>query len=165
MSRLVNRAGVAINYLFKYAACLFLAIVIFATFTQVFSRYVMNSSLAWTEELARYSFIWLNMLASSVALRAGSHAAVSILEKRLKGRALAIHQCVINAIIVVGALFLIVEGVKMMGVSGSKPSTVLRIPMQYVYMAIPVGGVGILLQAVFKALTSFDAATAQEVDA
>ena len=150
-----ERAGSALNALFKYLACGFLCMVIIGTFTQVFTRYVMNNSLSWTEELARYSFIWLNMLAASVALRAGTHASVNILENRLAGKALLAHQCIVYAAVIIGSALLVTQGWKMMMVAYGKPSTVMRLPMQYVYMAIPVGGLGMLAQAIFKAVALF----------
>ena len=155
MVRKIDAVGALLNTLFKYSACLFLALIIFSCFVQVFTRYVMNNSLAWTEEMARYSFVWMSMLASSVAVRSGNHAAVNILENKLPGRAKAVHRVIIHLFIVVGAAFMITQGMKMMGAVSGKPSTVLRIPMQYIYMAIPVGGFGILVQAVDKILTAF----------
>ncbi len=155
MVRTIDAVGALLHSLFKYAACLFLALIIFSCFVQVFTRYVMNNSMAWTEEMARYSFVWMSMLASSVAVRSGSHAAVNILESKLPGRAKPIHRIIVHLFIVAGALFMLTQGMKMMGAVSGKPSTVLRIPMQYIYMAIPVGGFGILVQAVDKILTAF----------
>ena len=42
-------------------------------FTQFFTRYVLNDSIAWTEETARYFLILLCFLGSVSAIRRGSH--------------------------------------------------------------------------------------------
>lgn len=47
-----------------------LAAVVFAQF---FSRYVLNSSIAWTEEIARYLLICVGFLGSVMAVRKGTH--------------------------------------------------------------------------------------------
>src|SRR6201992_2131920 len=42
-------------------------------FAGVLSRYVFNSPLFWTDELANFLFLWLSMLGTVVALRADGH--------------------------------------------------------------------------------------------
>ncbi|MBU1174268.1 MAG: TRAP transporter small permease [Alphaproteobacteria bacterium] len=42
-------------------------------FLQFFTRYVLNDSIAWTEETARYFMILLTFLGSVSAIRRGSH--------------------------------------------------------------------------------------------
>jgi TRAP-type C4-dicarboxylate transport system permease small subunit len=42
-------------------------------FAGVVSRYVFDSPLMWTDELANFLFLWLSMLGTVVALRRGEH--------------------------------------------------------------------------------------------
>jgi len=50
---------------------------------QVFFRYVLNHSLFWSEELARYLLVWLTFLGASVAYRRHAHATVDVIYRRL----------------------------------------------------------------------------------
>lgn len=50
---------------------------------QVFSRYVLNHSIFWSEELARYFLVWLTFLGATVAYHRGVHPGVDVLYRRL----------------------------------------------------------------------------------
>jgi TRAP-type C4-dicarboxylate transport system permease small subunit len=50
---------------------------------QVFTRYVLNNSLGWTEEIARYLLIGVTFVGSVMAMRKGSHITVEALLKYL----------------------------------------------------------------------------------
>jgi TRAP-type C4-dicarboxylate transport system permease small subunit len=57
---------------------LFWALLI-AVFLQFFTRYALNDSIAWTEEVARYLLVLLGFVGSIRACRRGSHIAVEAL--------------------------------------------------------------------------------------
>ena len=46
---------------------------------QVFCRYVLNHSLFWSEELARYLLVWMTFLGASVAFHRRVHPSIDIL--------------------------------------------------------------------------------------
>ncbi len=52
-------------------------------FAQFFTRYVLNDSVAWTEEVARYLLIVLVFVGSAGAVRRGTHIRVEALELAL----------------------------------------------------------------------------------
>lgn len=54
-----------------------------AVFLQFFTRYVLNDSIAWTEEVARYLLVLLGFVGSITAFRHASHISVDALVDRL----------------------------------------------------------------------------------
>jgi TRAP-type C4-dicarboxylate transport system permease small subunit len=57
--------------------------IVVVTFIQVLFRYVFHFSLAWSEELARYLFLWLGALAPAYAFKTSSHFALTFVVDRL----------------------------------------------------------------------------------
>lgn len=144
-----------LDRIYVLAAVLFLLVVIGATSVQVFTRYVMGSALPGTEELSRYCFIWSSFLGAAVCVKNWSNAHVSALNDQLKGRAKCIHSTLLEVLVIGVALVLIVQGFKMVGTTRMQKSSMMRLPMCYVYAAIPAGGIGMLLNAVYRILNRF----------
>jgi TRAP-type C4-dicarboxylate transport system permease small subunit len=53
-------------------------------FLQFFTRYILNDSLAWTEEIARYGLMWLAFIGGAVVTRRKTHIAVELLGNLMK---------------------------------------------------------------------------------
>lgn len=137
-----------INKVYQSAAVALLAGIIVASALQVITRYVLNASMTGTEEFARYCFVWMNMLGASICVRYGSHAVVSILNNKLRGKMKYIHEMVIHGLMIILALILMAEGVRMIGYTMTQPSPTLRIPMGYIYASVPAGCIGMIVNAV-----------------
>jgi len=56
----------------------------FIVFLQFFTRYVLNDSQAWTEEIARYGLMWVVFIGGAVVTRKNSHIAVELLSNVMK---------------------------------------------------------------------------------
>jgi C4-dicarboxylate transporter DctQ subunit len=66
----------------EFSLCTILVGIVGVTFIQVLFRYIFKLSLAWSEELARYLFLWLASLASAYAFKTKSHFALRFLVNR-----------------------------------------------------------------------------------
>jgi TRAP-type C4-dicarboxylate transport system permease small subunit len=56
----------------------------FIVFLQFFTRYVLNDSLAWTEEIARYGLMWVVFVGGAVVTRKNTHIAVELLSNVMR---------------------------------------------------------------------------------
>lgn len=65
------------------AIALLVALLTGVTFSQVVSRYVFDDPLIWSEEAARYLFVWVTMVGAALGMREGGHYGLDIVVKRL----------------------------------------------------------------------------------
>jgi len=111
---------------------LFAAMVLACT-AQVIWRYLFNDPLVWSEELARYLFIWISYLAAWVAWKNRSHIALDAVTY-LNNPTLNVWSNRIVEVLVAGyCLYTLLASFEIIGITHSQPSAVLELPMSVVY--------------------------------
>lgn len=140
MTLFCSRLNALIEYLL-FGLGLSMALIVAA---QVFFRYILNNSLFWSEELARYMLVWLSFLGATVAYYRGYHPGVDVVTSRLP-EALQ-RWCNILVVLVSMVLFLvmIVSGTQFAWFVRMQISPALSINKWIILSIIPVSG-GILL--------------------
>lgn len=61
---------------------IFLAVMVSVAFLNVVTRYVLKYSMAFTEELTLYLFVWVTLLGTSLAFKDGANMSVTIFYNR-----------------------------------------------------------------------------------
>lgn len=132
-----------------------LAILIVSCAIQVFTRYISRNPPGWTDELARFSFVWCSCLGAAVALDHGLHAGITILADHLPAKGKKVQLVIIN-LVILAVMFIIVRyGIKLVKVTVRTPSPAMHLPMAYINTAIVVCGVGMVVSCVYKVLEAF----------
>lgn len=78
----ISKVGRTLDWLEKSVIVLFLVSIVLLVFSGVLSRYVFHYSLAFTEELARFLFVWSALLGAAAALRTGDHGGIPLVAGR-----------------------------------------------------------------------------------
>jgi TRAP-type C4-dicarboxylate transport system permease small subunit len=112
--------------------------LVFVTVTQVLLRYLTDQPLAWTEEFARFLFVWACFLGAAVGSRRGAHFAIGLLVDGLGGRTRTIARLVIQLVETAFYVGLAWSGWLVTRVASFQESSSLEIPMSIPYSAIPV---------------------------
>ncbi|WP_078553440.1 TRAP transporter small permease [Bacillus alkalicellulosilyticus] len=120
---------------------LFSAVMVVVIFLQVFMRYVMENSLSWSEELARFCFIWLVYIGISYGVKKQRHIKVDALLLLFKEKGKLVFNIISNLLFLAFAIFVVFYGYDMSQklLQFGQTSPALKIPMGFVYLAAPVG--------------------------
>lgn len=110
-----------------------------AALKEMISRYVGLS--VWSEETARYVFIWISYLAIPLAIRERSNIRVDIVYDRLPARVQAASWVVVDACLLLLSCFMLLKGLEHVGMQIEMPQTTaaLQIPYFIPYLILPVG--------------------------
>lgn len=111
---------------------------------QVFSRYVLGDPSSFTDELSRYSMIWLGLLGAAFVSGKQGHLAIDVFVEKMKAKNLLYLQLIIHAMVIFfGAVIMVGGGINLVYISQllQQKSATLQVPLSWVYSIIPISGV------------------------
>ncbi len=117
----------------------FLVLLVVITSLQVFTRYVLNAPLSWTEEAARMVFTWIIFIGAALIVKRGSHISIDYVPKLLPASVRRWLLLASNTFTLAVVLILAVKGFRLLQITGASESPALGIRWVYVYAAFPIG--------------------------
>ncbi|MDR3073705.1 MAG: TRAP transporter small permease [Deltaproteobacteria bacterium] len=145
--------------------CLFLlavfSVMVAIVFAQVIFRYALKHPLAWSEELARYLFVWATFLGASVAFYDRTNINVSLFVGKIKSpRAQSVVMLLADIACMTFLGMYVLEGgkatMRIFDLGQFAPS-MEWLPVGWIYLAIPLGSFFMLLNMLTLALQHLDA--------
>lgn len=134
-----------------------MALMVLSVLWQIFSRYLMNSPSSFTEELARYLFIWIGILGAAYASGQQTHLAIDILPPKLNPVNRIRLRIGINLLIILFCLTVLVVGggnLVYVNYELGQSSAALNLPLSWVYSIVPVSGVLVIFYKVNEIIHS-----------
>ncbi|MCI9162002.1 TRAP transporter small permease [Clostridiaceae bacterium] len=132
-------------------ATILLSVMTLLVLYQVFTRYVLNSPAAFTEELVRYFLIWTGFVGAAYAFITREHMCLVLVRDSLKPESRRVLMTVIDVLILVFAIFVITIGGFKLAMSAQKVfSALLGIPRSLVYAMAPVSGLFIIVAQIIN---------------
>ncbi|WP_109075738.1 MULTISPECIES: TRAP transporter small permease [unclassified Azospirillum] len=116
-----------------------LGLMTLLVFANVVLRYLFELSLPWVEELTRFMMIWVAYLGAGLALRAGAHVSVDLLQDAVAPRLARIMRIAVALSVLVFLVTVAWYGWIYAQFTMRQTSPVLELPLGAVYLAIPIG--------------------------
>jgi TRAP-type C4-dicarboxylate transport system permease small subunit len=123
----------------RYLLSSLLFLVCLLLLIQLATRMLGTSALGWTEEAARYFFIWLVFLGSGFAVRQNSHIMADILRPNSIGPLAIAWLIFVECILFAVSLILLWSGAELVLVSSNTSMVSLDLSMAYRSAAVPAG--------------------------
>ena len=121
--------------------CLLLVGTVVVTFSQVVTRYFLHVSLSWSEEVARFLFVWIATLGAAYGFKTKAHFAIVFLVNRFSRR---LQRLVGTLVVIAAAIFLIVFVLEslylIIAITIDQRAPVTQMTMAVPHSAAPVGG-------------------------
>lgn len=136
---------------------LILAVMTLAVFVQVLTRFMGLVGIDGIDEVPRYLFVWLVMIGAAAAMHRAEHTRLEYFEQRFSPRGRAALTAVTNGVGMLLFLSLIRTSFVLVPNAQFQTSAGLGLPLGYVYAAVPVGAVLIMLPMAWRMLVALRA--------
>ncbi len=143
-----NKTGVdrVFYYLDTIIEALLFAItlaMLLAGVAQIVSRYVIQSSLSWSEELMRYLYVWLSMVGTALALRRHQFTVIESIVNKIGKKSIKAGKAMwimVELFQILFFVYLTLYGWCLVSKNLNFDSPALGVSMGLVYLALPLGG-------------------------
>jgi len=139
------------NYILRNLTLFFYTAFIILGFSQIMSRYILNRSIIWGEQMSRFMFVWSVFLGAALVIGEGEHIALSFFTEKYPKRIsqyINILKMIIILIVVIWVF--VIDGFKIAKVVHQQLSPAVDIPMSIPYSSIFFGGILMSLNILIK---------------
>jgi len=168
---LLSRAEVGLERLLRFVIGAIMIAAVALNFANVVARYVFLSPFIWAEETMQFLNVWAVLLGAAVVTRRNLHLKMDALYGAVPPTVRRVLDAVSVVLAVAVAFYVIAQSldmIRMLSATGQR-SVIARVPMDLMYLAIPLGfGSGALflilrLLALRRARRAADAPAAPEI--
>ena len=123
----------------------------------VLKRYILRNPISWLEEIQALLFMWITFIGGSAAFRYASHVSIEILVDSLPKKigGLIERFDVLLQLLILGYLCYQEFTYYFQLISTGKVTNLLRIPYSVAYLALPIGGVLMLVSMLWASYQQF----------
>lgn len=129
-----------LDALMKGVIILTTIVMILSCTLQVLSRFVLPHPFSWTEEMARYSFIWWSFFGAAYVVRFNGHLGMDLLVNILPYKSRWVLQRVAFLISLAFCLLVTYQGIKITYIQAGQEGDLIPISMAWIYAVVPVTG-------------------------
>jgi TRAP-type C4-dicarboxylate transport system permease small subunit len=132
-----------------------LAGMVIIVFSNVIARYFLNASIAWSDEVSRFMFIWLVFIGAVVAYMRNDHLGLDILIKYLPKKASQTLVLIADLLVLFALVVLLNGGIQMTADSFASGwvSSAVQLPYGYIYLVGPISAFFLILENLLKTVT------------
>ncbi len=152
----IGYARMLLRYYLEVIMCSLLVAMVAVTFTQVVSRYVLQISLSWSEEVARFLMMWLAMLGAAYGFKTKSHFAMTLVVNLFRERLRRVIALLITLVLTAFMSLFVVLALQLIFlamIDQTAPGT--QISMAVPYSSGPVGGILMIYYILRNGWTEF----------
>jgi|SRR5699024_672691 len=142
------------NLVLTLCTILFL-VIIFVTVAGVFTRYILDSPLIWSDELARFSLIWMIFLGAGVVSFKDSHLIVDFIFEYVPEKVGSFLKTFSFVVVLAFLITLVVFSIDLLRVAGYNTSPALEIPLSFWRGSVVAGAILMIIAMIYNQIKRY----------
>lgn len=130
--------------------CFFLCVIFITLFTQVIMRWAFNSPLTWSEEIARYSYIWITMLAFSYNQYTRNNVSMNLVTSKFPVWLQFVLDTVFDLVIIGVSCYLMPYLIQFYELNVKIKSNTLGYSLGFVAISVPIGFAMLIISVILS---------------
>ncbi len=129
--------------------CLVLLItcMLFLGLMQVFSRFVIQKPIGWSEPMLTYMFVWSCFLGASLAVAHRAHFEVELFVDLLSPKAQKLIAFLVHVLIIGFSVIMVWKGLILVEANQTQEMAAMPFSMVWPYLAMPVSGFFVIIHS------------------
>ncbi|MBN8201431.1 TRAP transporter small permease [Bacillus sp. NTK034] len=115
----------------RYLISLSLLAIVVITILQVIARFIFDSPLVWSDELARFLLIWMVFIGAAIVSYDDKHMGIEMLQEKMSHKTKLITSLIMRAVILLALIITVNSSIELVQVSHSQKSGALEIPFSF----------------------------------
>ena len=135
----------AFDNLIEGACAILMVALAVLVFIQVFNRFVLQTPLAWSEDLAMLLYQWVVFVGAALGVKRMRHFGIELVVRQLPDRWRHRIELVSPLVMLVVAVVMIVQGWTMLGFNRNRTFATMDLSYTWAFLPIPLSGVLIIV--------------------
>jgi TRAP-type C4-dicarboxylate transport system permease small subunit len=138
---MINLIRKGLDRLVVMVCSVWLLAMVAMTCWQIISRYLLGTPSTYSEEFLRFSLVWVSMLTMAYVAGLRKHVRFTLFSDKASDHLQRYWQVLIELAFLAFAVFILIQGgFNASSITMNQVSPSLRLPMGYIYSALPVAG-------------------------
>jgi TRAP-type C4-dicarboxylate transport system permease small subunit len=135
----------AFDNLIEGACAILMVALAVVVFIQVFNRFVLQTPLAWSEDLAMLLYQWVVFVGAALGVKRMRHFGIELVVRQFPERIRHRVELVTPLVMLIVALVMIVQGYNILTLNIHRTFATMDLSYTWAFLPIPLGGVLIIV--------------------
>jgi len=127
------------NKIAEVLSIILLIAITIIVFVSVGARYIFKMPFEWSEEFARYGFIYICFFGFALAEKSGDHFRITYFVDKAPAKLRLLIEIFLHVLMFIVLYQFFMQSVAYYNQGRSGISTIMLIPLNYIYAALPIG--------------------------
>lgn len=131
-------------------AKILLVVMVLVVSAAVFARFVLNSGIKWSDEVALLTMVWFTFIGLVIGVKRSLHMSIEVIALLLPQKVNKGLDKLINVICIFLGVIMLIYGVKLVGFTMTSTLPATGLPSAVLYAIVPISAIFIIFYSLLK---------------